>query len=111
MNATIGQYSDFISFSDLAFDCGIGGWCYCCGQTAKWAGGLGSILPDGTNPNLCDGCHFRHTVMKAAGREDEFWAAHKDNPVRDVQNELAYRMAKSLNAMVLATAEASLSGK
>jgi hypothetical protein len=26
-------------------------------------------------PFLCDGCAFRHTVMKAAGREQEFWDA------------------------------------
>ena len=105
VNATIGQYSDYASFSDLAW----GARCYCCGQPSEWSGFEGHRLPDGSNPNLCGGCNFRHTVMKAAGREDEFWAAagkHESHDIlSNVAREMAYRLGQSIEALVAATAE------
>jgi len=45
-------------------------WLVCsCGRT-------GVVQEAGTLP-VCEGCKFRLTVMKAAGRETEFWAAYK----------------------------------
>jgi hypothetical protein len=63
--AAIGQYSDYLNISDMSDLLGF----YCaCGQRVKKLVGIAS------NP-LCDGCAFRHQVMKAAGREQEFWDA------------------------------------
>jgi hypothetical protein len=62
--ATIGQYSDYFNISDMSELFGYP--CYFCGQNAQWSG---------DHHALCDGCHFRQVVMKAAGREEEFWEA------------------------------------
>ena|SRR5271154_6434213 len=109
-NAIVGQHSDYVNFSDL-FDLFVAYPCYCCGQPASWKGG---IRPDGMTHTLCDGCHFRHTVMKAAGREEEFWKAagetEYNRTVGAVTRERSYRMGTTLDAMVQAT-DASLSGK
>lgn len=100
MNATIGQYADFISVSDI-FEI----TCYGCGQPVSHY----ATKEDGTSHALCNGCHFRHTVMKAAGREDEFWAAagkHESHDiVSNVAREMTYRMAQSVDAIVRATAD------
>jgi hypothetical protein len=61
MKAIIGQYSDFLNIS-YAVRCG-------CGRIAEHS--FGSFAED-TRMDLCDGCFFRYTVMKAAGREKEF---------------------------------------
>jgi hypothetical protein len=50
---------------------GVWGWECACGQpVTKRIEALDSM-------GVCDGCHFRYQVMKAAGRLDEFEAAHK----------------------------------
>ncbi len=99
MNATVGPYADYANFSDFDW----GARCYCCGQKADWSG---------DHHSLCDGCHFRHTIMKAAGREDEFWAAagkHESHDVvSNVAREMTYRMAQSVDAMVRATVDSDL---
>jgi len=97
VTATIGQYADYFSMSDMWF----GMSCYCCGQNAKWSG---------DHHALCDGCHFRHTVMKAAGREEEFWASGspKPSPLGEMANEMSYRLGASLDAMIKATADGSV---
>jgi len=101
--ATIGQYPDYVNFSNM-IDLFVAYPCYCCGQEASWHGG---IMLNGVSHSLCDGCHFRHTVMKAAGREEEFWASGspKPNALDNLTTELSYRMAKSLDAMITATAK------
>jgi hypothetical protein len=62
--ATIGQYADFPCPSDFC----------ACGQRATKV-----LLDCGMRiANFCSACSFRHTVMKAAGREQEFWDARKE---------------------------------
>ena len=72
----IGQYSDYYNISGLSGDFW-GFKCYCCGANAEW---------NGDHHALCGGCHFRHTVMKAAGREEEFWRA------ADARNTYTYEV-------------------
>lgn len=67
-DATIGQYSGFLNISDFGFRCD-------CGQRATKMVPFPDPSPSG---HFCDACHFRHTVMKAAGREQEFWDARKE---------------------------------
>ena len=104
VSATIGQYSDFLSMSDLT----LGFSCYSCGQSP-------AMCRAHDQHALCDGCYFRWTVMKAAGREQEFWdAAEKseyNQTVGSVAREMSYRMAASVDAMVRATVDSGLSGK
>ena len=107
VSVTIGQYADFFSMSDMSFMAS----CDCCGGRSTWV--IKSRYSDARH--LCDGCHFRHTVMKAAGREQEFWdAAEKseyNQTVGSVAREMSYRMAASVDAMVRATVDSGLSGK
>jgi hypothetical protein len=69
VTATIGQYSDFLNISDFGSRCA-------CGQ--KSTKSLPRSLDERHDEHFCDSCSFRHAVMKAAGREQEFWDARKE---------------------------------
>lgn len=81
VKATIGQYSDFLSWSFSGLDLSIS--CSYCWKGAAKRRPVRNVRWN--HADFCDSCFFKYTVMEAAGRAEEFWQAY------DARNTYEYQ--------------------
>jgi hypothetical protein len=81
LSAEIGEYADYVNISNFNLNDN----CEC---------GARSVV-NIYGQRLCDGCKFRHAVMKAAGREQEFWDARDETYKEKRRGWVSYRVKYS----------------